>query len=348
MKLPTSLLDGNDITVRQLNREEDSQLALFDAEDFVKNLKAVQEFDIPASKIIRAMSEVCRDQVKRSLDIERNPSDKYSEGNKLNHLPGRIWIQETKSNWRQKGLGKSHPHTCYEQLHPAPFSFQDVGRLIRFFAKSGERVLDPFCGIGSTLKACAVLGMKGIGVELSPVWAELAEERLVVEVGSSHNQKIICGDVRATLSRFGEEQFQFMVTSPPYWNILTKSADHKVRETRLSKNLATQYTESKYDLGNIGEYEGFLHELADVFRSVATKIANKRYMAIVVSDFRHGSKFYPFHSDLYNLLCDETIRLVGITILEQAHKKLYPYGYPSCYIPNIHHQFILLFQVFHG
>ena len=347
MKLLVSSLHDDENIANQVDLEEDTQLALFDAEDFVKNLKAVREFDIPAAKIIKAMSKVCRDQVKRSLDIESNPDDKYSEGNKLNDLPGRIWIQETKSNWRQKGLGKGHPHACYEQLHPAPFSFQDVGRLIRFFAKSGELVLDPFCGVGSTLKACNVLGRKGIGVELSPVWAELAEERLVVEVGSPHNQKIICGDIRDALSSFGEEQFQFMVTSPPYWSILTKNADHKVRETRLPRNLATQYSESKHDLGNIEEYEGFVRELASVFRRVATKVENKRYMAIVVSDFRHGSKFYPFHSDLHHVLCDESIKLVGITVLEQSHKKLYPYGYPFCYIPNVHHQYILLFQIFH-
>src|SRR4051812_7712399 len=78
--------------------------------------------------------------------------------NKLNELTAREWIPETKSFWFQKGLGASHPHAEIERLHPAPFSFQDVGRLIRFFTKSGEEVLDPFLGVGSTLKACAVLG----------------------------------------------------------------------------------------------------------------------------------------------------------------------------------------------
>ena len=347
MKIATSPLRDDEILASEAGEATDSQLVLFDAEDFVKNLKGVHEFGIPASKVMKAMSKTCRDEVKRSLNVESQPNDRFSERNKLNDLPGRVWIQETKSNWRQKGLGNSHPHACYERLHPAPFSYQDVGRLIRFFTKRGEWVLDPFCGVGSTLKACAVLGRKGIGVELSPVWAELAEERLAVEIGNPHDQKVICEDIRDALSSFRDEQFQFMVTSPPYWSILTKNADHKVRETRLSENLATQYSESEHDLGNIEKYDGFLKELTNVFRKVAAKVENKRYMAIVVSDFRHGSKFYSFHSDLYHLLCDETIRLVGVSILEQTHKKLYPYGYPFCYIPNIHHQYILLFQVFH-
>lgn len=324
----------------------DIQLELFDTPVSVKNLKAVREYGVPASKIVLAMSKACRDEARHALCIETRSNDKYSAQNQLNDLPGRVWIQETKTSWKQKGLGKGHPHTFYEKLHPAPFSFQDIGRLIRFFTKRGENVLDPFCGIGSTLKACAILDRKGIGVELCPTWAQLTEERLAVEIGTNHNQKVVCKDIRAALSNLMDEEFQFMVTSPPYWNILTKNGDHKVRSERLSQNLATQYTESQDDLGNIEKYDVFLQELTSILRVIAAKIENKRYMAIIVSDFRHKSKFYPFHSDLYTLLCDNSIKLVGVSILEQPNKKLFPYGYPYCYIPNIHHQYILLFQVF--
>ena len=347
MKTGSSLLADNQLPTNRTHEIRDDQLEMFDKDDSLKNLRAVKEFGIPASKILLAMSEACRHEAKRVLNIESRPDDKYSERNKLNDLPGRVWIQETKSNWRQKGLGKGHPHTSYERLHPAPFSYQDVGRLIRFFTKRNDQVIDPFCGIGSTLKACAFLSRKGTGIELSPTWAELAEERLTVEVGTNHDQKVIREDIRAALPNFRDEQFQFAVTSPPYWNILTKNGDHKVRESRLAKNLATQYSDSQQDLGNIEKYESFLQELTNIFRQVAAKVENKRYMAIIVSDFRHGSKFYPFHSDLYHHLCDDVIQLVGISMLEQTHKKLYPYGYPFCYIPNIHHQYILLFQVFH-
>jgi DNA modification methylase len=347
MKTTILPLADNEISTNGVNEIKDDQLEIFDQDVSLKNLKAVKEFGISVSKIALAMSEVYRHEAKCALNIENRPDDKYSERNKLNDLPGRVWIQETKSNWRQKGLGKGHPHTSYERLHPAPFSYQDVGRLIRFFTKSNDQVLDPFCGIGSTLKACAFLDRKGTGVELSSTWAELADERLTVEVGIHHGQKVVCEDIRAALSNFKDEQFQFTITSPPYWNILTKNGDHKVRESRLAKNLATQYSNSQYDLGNIEKYETFLQELTNIFRQVAVKVENKRYMAIIVSDFRHGSQFYPFHSDLYHHLCDDAIKLVGISTLEQTHKKLYPYGYPFCYIPNIHHQYILLFQVFH-
>ena len=86
------------------------------------------------------------------------------------------------SVWVQRGLGKGHEHAQIERQHPAPFSFQDVARLIRFFTKKGETVLDPFVGVGSTLKAAAMEGRNGIGIELNSRYATLARERLNMEV----------------------------------------------------------------------------------------------------------------------------------------------------------------------
>ena len=75
--------------------------------------------------------------------------------NNLNDLTGKDWLPETKSFCYQKGLGADSPEAQIEKLHPAPYSFQDIGHLVRFFTKKGMRVLDPFGGVGSTAKACA-------------------------------------------------------------------------------------------------------------------------------------------------------------------------------------------------
>lgn len=55
--------------------------------------------------------------------------------NSLNDLVGRDWLPETKSYMYQKGISADRPEAQIELLHPAPYSFQDVGHLIRFFTK---------------------------------------------------------------------------------------------------------------------------------------------------------------------------------------------------------------------
>ncbi len=88
--------------------------------------------------------------------------------NSLNDLTGKDWLPETKSFFYQKGLGADSPEAQIEKLHPAPYSFQDIGHLVRFFTKKGMRVLDPFGGVGSTAKACEIDGRVCTSIELSP------------------------------------------------------------------------------------------------------------------------------------------------------------------------------------
>ncbi len=272
---------------------------------------------------------------------------KVDPRNILNELSSKEWIPETVSVWTQRGLGANHPDAQIEKQHPAPFSFTDVSRLIRFFTKSGQTVLDPFVGVGSTLKACAIEKRKGIGFELNLNYARLAEERLAVEVqtffAGHHTQDVRRGDARELVTRLEDDSIDFVVTSPPYWNILHKE-DHKAKQERIANNLDTRYSDDEQDLGNIHDYDKFLRELSSILGECGRALKPKRYMAIIVSDFREKSQYVMFHADLARALEEYNLELRGITILYQRHKRIFPYGYPYAYVPNIHHQYILILQ----
>lgn len=277
----------------------------------------------------------------------------YDSRNSLNNLTGKQWMSETKSFWYQKGLGSKHPHAQIERQHPAPFSYQDISRLVSFFTKEGEVVLDPFSGIGSTMKACAIQGRTGIGIELSEKWNNLAKERIEFEVGEGKSNKhiFINGDSIEELKKLEESSIDFMVTSPPYWSILNKKADHKVKKERLDNNLVTNYSDDDKDLGNVEDYNEFLDLLVNkVFLRSAKLLKNKKYMCLVVSDFRNKSDFISFHSDLIHMMnklkidSKHELSLQGVKALLQNHKSLLPYGYPFAYVENIHHQYILIFR----
>lgn len=281
--------------------------------------------------------------------IENNDNATVSPRNKLNDLTAKEWLPETVSVWRQKGLGANHPDAQIEKLHPAPFSFTDVSRLIRFFTKAGQTVLDPFVGIGSTLKACAVESRAGIGIELSPTFADLARHRLETELSTSNfssiEQRVIQGDARQVLPDLETNSVDFVVTSPPYWQILHKK-DHKVKQEREAKGLATRYSyDDPRDLGNIESYELFLKELTGIFAECGRILRPKQYLAAIVGDFRDGARYRMLHADLAAQMEEETPFVVkGLTILYQTHKRVFPYGYPAAFVPNLHHQYIVIMR----
>lgn len=283
-------------------------------------------------------------------DIEVNGADSertVHPRNSLNELTSKEWIPETVSVWTQRGLGAKHPDAQIERQHPAPFSFTDVSRLVLFFTKPGHVVLDPFVGVGSTLKACALEGRQGIGFELNPDYARLAEERLAKEVrtlfAEQTTQKVCVGDSRDLIKSLEDDSVDFVVTSPPYWNILHKQ-DHKAKQERIAHELDTRYSDDERDLGNIHDYNQFLAELSSILGECGRVLKSKKYMAVIVSDFRDKSKYIMFHAHLADALDAYGLELRGITILYQRHKRIFPYGYPYAYVPNIHHQYILILQ----
>ncbi len=285
------------------------------------------------------------------IDEENRPVDPR---NTLNDLNGSQWLPETKSFFYQKGLGSKHPHAQIERQHPAPYSYQDVAHLITFFTKKGMRVLDPFGGVGSTAKACELEGRFCTSIELQEKWRDLSIERLEFEVGkgASTRHEFILGDSRVELKKIPDRSFDFMITSPPYWSILNKKADQKVLRERVANNLATNYSDNdENDLANISDYSEFLRILVDdIFLECGRILRPKKYMCLVVSDFRNKSEFISFHSDLIQALNKrETsdgyrITLQGVKALLQNHKSLLPYGYPFAYVENIHHQYVLIFR----
>ena len=259
--------------------------------------------------------------------------------NKLNGLPNTEWMIHTKSVW----FSKPPQRDKLKVQHPATFAESDIVRLLEFFTKPGEKVLDPFVGSGSTLVACAQCGRNGVGIELIDHWAEVARSR-VAQKGLLTEQTVISGDARDVMPTLAEESFELIVTSPPYWAILRKDWDHKVKAERKAKGLETRYSDDRNDLGNLPSYEVFLGELGKVFAECRRVLKKRRYMCVIVSDFRHKSRFVAYHADVAHIVESAGFSLEGITILVQDNKNLYPYGIPYAFVSNIHHQSVLVFR----
>ncbi|OAI44273.1 hypothetical protein AYO42_04965 [Rhizomicrobium sp. SCGC AG-212-E05] len=134
---------------------------------------------------------------------------------------------------------------------------------------------------------------------------------------------------------------KLVVTSPPYWNILHKK-DHKAKQERVAKKLDTQYSSDTKDFGNIADYNEFVSELADTLALTRNSLVDGGHLCIVVGDFRHKAKYYMFHADIATAMEKRGFTLKGLKILYQRHKRVFPYGYPYSYVPNLHHQYIVV------
>lgn len=102
----------------------------------------------------------------------RQPSDEQREASKLTKEEYQEWFQQV---WNGL-MGESTKH------HPAPFPEELAYRLVRMFSFTGDTVLDPFMGTGTTLLAAARCDRNSLGVEIEPSYVKMARSRLEKEL----------------------------------------------------------------------------------------------------------------------------------------------------------------------
>ncbi len=215
-------------------------------------------------------------------------------------------------------------------------------------------MLDPFAGVSSTLKACALSGRLGTGIELNPQFCAWSHERLSVEVPreqrDQYPQDLIVGDARVVVDGFEDDAFHFVLSSPPYWTILGKRPDTKARTSSALRDGTLAYSDDPRDFGCIADYDTFVGDVADFVCSWRRILQPRRYLALIVADFRDGQVLYPYHADLIAAIRarsaegERQLVLQGVSILAQNQKRLYAYGYPTTYVPNIHHHYVLIYR----
>jgi site-specific DNA-methyltransferase (adenine-specific) len=62
--------------------------------------------------------------------------------------------------------------------HPCPRPLNGMTYLVGAFSVPGGRVLDPFMGSGTTLRAAKELGRQAVGIEIEESFCEVAAKRM--------------------------------------------------------------------------------------------------------------------------------------------------------------------------
>lgn len=289
--------------------------------------------------------------------------------NTLNELTGEEWLYFTKSL-----LVTAYPSELGHALrkrHGANKPPRLMARLIEFFTKSGELVLDPFAGVGGTLLGAAIARgpRRALGFELNPAWAEvygavvrdLAAERdgagpLLADLGTADpggrrgfdpaGCVMRVGDALALLPAVPDASVDFVATDPPYTVQLPLTmAGGRLAEAHANRR--TDYamvSDDPADLANAADHDAYLAAMERVFGEVARVLRPGRYAVVIVRDAYVDGVYRFTGAELAARAAAAGLVPKGDLIWYQAGTRLRPYGYPRVFVPNIAHQHVVVLR----
>lgn len=268
--------------------------------------------------------------------------------NRLNDLDPKSWLKFQKS-WF---IHNPPPRRKDVIRHPAKFPESMAQEFIEFFTKRGQIVFDPMVGTGSTLVAALRAGRHSIGIELNETYADLARQIVAEEqesLSESDNQlncQVIHGNAVNIPDLVSEHQlppFDYVLTSPPYWNMLHAKGAQTQNKRRTQPELDVQYSDDPEDLGNIHDYDQFLSQLVKIYIALKPYIRSRAYLTVIVKNIKKGGIIYPLAWDLAKEL-ERTYTLKDERIWCQDDIRLAPYGLGNAWVSNTFHHYCLQFR----
>ena len=242
------------------------------------------------------------------------------------------YVIESKSKMDEIGL-----------KHPAPFSYIDIKEICLRNGIKNKTILDPFLGVGSTIIGCFE-NNKCIGIELNKEYVNLTYQRyeLLNLPKKIKDNLIVCGDSFIEVPRI--ENFDIVITSPPYFNILKNKTTGVRSDGSQSRQGIEYYSEDDKDVGNISEYSAYLESIKSIFNECYKKTNNGGEFYLVISDFTVNKKEKDVHSDMIRLMNEIGYYYCGTSYIRQNQKVIYPFGYPFKIVLNHIFQYVIKFK----
>ena len=289
--------------------------------------------------------------------------------NELNELPGDEWLYFTKSLWTT-----AYPSELGHNLrkaHGANKPPRLMARLIEFFTRRDELVLDPFAGVGGTLLGAAICRRprRALGFELDQRWVSVYETvvreamgehegagPILADLGAADpggerdfdptSCQMLTGDAPALLAKQPVASVDLVAMDPPY--------NPQLRMTMAGGQLAAEFanrrtdyamvSDDPRDLANSATYAEYLDRMEEVLTGCRRVLRDGRYAVVIVRDAYQGGSYRFTGADLAARAATVGFTVKGDLIWYQAGTRLRPYGYPRTFVPNIVHQHIVVLR----
>lgn len=173
--------------------------------------------------------------------------------------------------------------------HPAKMLPSLAARAVETFTQPGDLVLDPMCGIGTTLVEATHLGRDAIGVEYEARWAALATANAehARARGATGRAEVLVGDcrhLRSVVPADAAGQVAMILTSPPYG----ASTHGRVRAAGGGvRKWDHRYSADRANLAHQG-LDGILAAMEAMFREAAFVLAPAGVVVLTARPWRCG------------------------------------------------------------
>lgn len=266
----------------------------------------------------------------------------YSPDNRLNDLTGREWLY-----WTRSVINRPYPANCQHALRRAHGGQKPpdlCADLIRVFSKRGQRVLDPFMGVGGVLLGAAQAGRSALGVEINPRWIEIYRE--VCRREGIREMAAREGDAGTVLEQVAGP-FDLVLTDVPYWN-MDVARRSKGRYKRVGERARPAPSTRLGEFGTASGYPDkatWLVAMEQVFRLAAARLKSGGYLLSFIGDMYTDGAYHALSAELAAVLSGiEPLAWQANLIWYDVSKKLHIYGYRYRYIPSLVHQNVLVFR----
>ena len=154
-------------------------------------------------------------------------------------------------------LENFHSHIPHEfQNNDDRYPESLVKYFLQLYTEEGDKVFDPFAGLGTTLIVSEKNNRIPFGIEIDNKRCEFIRSKL------SHKDNIICGD-SLELNTHTFPQFDFSITSPPY----------------------NAVNEENYLSGH-GGYNDFIKDIGKIYSQLKDFMKSNSYIVIEVSNLK--------------------------------------------------------------
>ncbi|MFD8497285.1 TRM11 family SAM-dependent methyltransferase [Amycolatopsis sp. NPDC059657] len=152
-----------------------------------------------------------------NLDNTTGIPPKHTVGDSAQEPEVSVWTTAQTSPAAQR----KDRYTPESTAHPAKMLPAVAAHAIAHYTEPGDLVLDPMCGIGTTLVEAVRAGRRAAGIEYEPHWVDVARANLALahDTGVEYEGRVFHGDARQIASLLPPEylgQAALVVTSPPY------------------------------------------------------------------------------------------------------------------------------------